>query len=677
MQRVAPQLVPEMNRVTAAHDEKRARLTRGLERAVDDAEAATLRAEIAQEGRLHDAALEELEAQAAAALAKLESDFEEAAAEAQAAAALRGDEAEKLRARLARLDEAAAAAAERAPSSGAGGAALAAAEEAAYREAEGARLASQASALSAAADGAAKEAAAARDRADAAARAGRPEASGLEKAARAADDRAAAAAKAAEAAAAAAGEGPSLQPAEWVMARLAFLFEEEERSASRSALRRWRDTQIYMDGKAAGGGGGGGLGGSSAELKAARAERVRLLSQVDALHARLESASLALAVRGGGGVAGDFTAQGLITESGAEAAAGEAAAVVAVQRRELAATKERLRLAEQAEARGVEERDALRRRLEAVEGQARRQRLGGAAPVTADDALAAEYERTAAAVSAALVPGNVQRGNGHANGHANGGGDARADLEALEEKRAALEASLSVQRAAAAEASALRGFAEANLANQGAERPGSPNKGGRATMIGLQQQHDEAAQAQADAELSAEQLAAQLRELAPALEGARAARRSQRVKAETALSGRNSLSELSTLPLAHAAIELLQERLRAGGGAGGGGGRGDTAILEAQVAALQAELDARAPGGGGGGGGGGDMALVQELHGLQARYEERGVELQLALSEKGRLQRMVDELSRGEMAAVYERAKEEAEKEVLKRMLSTDVDLKM
>ena len=71
------------------------------------------------------------------------------------------------------------------------------------------------------------------------------------------------------------------------------------------------------------------------------------------------------------------------------------------------------------------------------------------------------------------------------------------------------------------------------------------------------------------------------------------------------------------------------------------------------------------------------MALVQELHGLQARYEERGVELQLALSEKGRLQRMVDELSRGEMAAVYERAKEEAEKEVLKRMLSTDVDLKM
>ena len=60
MQRVAQQLVPEMNRVTAAHDEKRARLTRGLERAVDDAEAATLRAEIAQEGRLHDAAPEEL-----------------------------------------------------------------------------------------------------------------------------------------------------------------------------------------------------------------------------------------------------------------------------------------------------------------------------------------------------------------------------------------------------------------------------------------------------------------------------------------------------------------------------------------------------------------------------------------------------------------------------------------
>mgnify|MGYP002829362687 CR=1 FL=1 len=45
-----------------------------------------------------------------------------------------------------------------------------------------------------------------------------------------------------------------------------------------------------------------------------------------------------------------------------------------------------------------------------------------------------------------------------------------------------------------AEASALRGFAEANLANQGAERPGSPNKGGRATMIGLQQQHAQLSQ---------------------------------------------------------------------------------------------------------------------------------------------------------------------------------------
>ena len=375
-----------------------------------------------------------------------------------------------------------------------------------------------------------------------------------------------------------------------------------------------------MDGKAAGGGGGRRLGGSSAELKAARAERVRLLSQVDALHARLESASLALAVRGGGGVAGDFTAQGLITESGAEAAAGEAAAVVAVQRRELAATKERLRLAEQAEARGVEERDALRRRLEAVEGQARRQRLGGAGPVTADDALAAEYERTAAAVSAALVPGNVQRGNGHANGHANGGGDARAALEALEEKRAALEASLSVQRAAAAEASALRGFAEANLANQGADRPGSPNKGGRATMIGLQQQHDEAAQAQADAELSAEQLAAQLRELAPALEGARAARRSQRVKAETALSGRNSLAELrrsrSRTPPSSCCRSASAPA---------------AAAVAAAGAATRRSSRPRSPrcrrsstrAGGGGGGGGGDMALVQELHGLQARYEER------------------------------------------------------
>ena len=462
------------------------------------------------------------------------------------------------------------------------------------------------------------------------------------------------------------------------MARLAFLFEEEERSASRSALRRWRDTQIYMDGKAAGGGGGGGLGGSSAELKAARAERVRLLSQVDALHARLESASLALAVRGGGGVAGDFTAQGLITESGAEAAAGEAAAVVAVQRRELAATKERLRLAEQAEARGVEERDALRRRLEAVEGQARRQRLGGAAPVTADDALAAEYERTAAAVSAALVPGSVQRGNGHANGHANGGGDARAALEALEEKRAALEAS-------------REGAAGGGGGGVGAARlrGGQPRQPGR-RAAGLAEQgrarHDDRAAAAARRGGAG---AGRRRALGRAARGAAArARAGARGRARARAAARQGRDGALRPQLAGGAVDAPARARRHRAAAGApprrrrrrrrGGGRGDTAILEAQVAALQAgKVDARAPGGGGGGGGGGDMALVQELHGLQARYEERGVELQLALSEKGRLQRMVDELSRGEMAAVYERAQEEAEKEVLKRMLSTDVDLKM
>ena len=62
--------------------------------------------------------------------------------------------------------------------------------------------------------------------------------------------------------------------------------------------------------------------------------------------------------------------------------------------------------------------------------------------------------------------------------------------------------------------------------------------------------------------------------------------------------------------------------------------------------------------------------------GAEGVQRERGAE-HGAVAQQWLEQRMVDELSRGEMAAVYERAKEEAEKEVLKRMLSTDVDLKM
>ena len=66
-----------------------------------------------------------------------------------------------------------------------------------------------------------------------------------------------------------------------------------------------------------------------------------------------------------------------------------------------------------------------------------------------------------------------------------------------------------------------------------------------------------------------------------------------------------------------------------------------------------------------------------EVLDLQARFEERGAELELMTAEKRRLQQLVDDLKRGNMEGVYRQAKEEAEKEVLRRMLSTKVDLTM
>ena len=44
-------------------------------------------------------------------------------------------------------------------------------------------------------------------------------------------------------------------------------------------------------------------------------------------------------------------------------------------------------------------------------------------------------------------------------------------------------------------------------------------------------------------------------------------------------------------------------------------------------------------------------------------------------AEKRRLQQLVDDMKRGKLQAVYRQAQEDAEKEVLRRMLSTQVDL--
>jgi len=71
------------------------------------------------------------------------------------------------------------------------------------------------------------------------------------------------------------------------------------------------------------------------------------------------------------------------------------------------------------------------------------------------------------------------------------------------------------------------------------------------------------------------------------------------------------------------------------------------------------------------GGGGDSERLASELSELQARLDERSAELNLAQAEKTRLQRAVTDLKAGKVDAVYEQARQDAEKAVLDRMMAS------
>ena len=101
------------------------------------------------------------------------------------------------------------------------------------------------------------------------------------------------------------------------------------------------------------------------------------------------------------------------------------------------------------------------------------------------------------------------------------------------------------------------------------------------------------------------------------------------------------------------------------------------AEAERQVAAARAEPEARLGGADRGiigsvfGGGGESERLASELSELQSRLDERSAELTLAQAEKTRLQRAVTDLKAGKMDAVYEQARQDAEKAVLDRMMAS------
>ena len=110
MQAVAQQLVPQMNEVQRQHDESEAKLQASIDAVqsrIDDAESAPelarLEGQRDQMQRLHDLALEQLEAKASAALRSLEEQHAEEVARIQHDAAHAAGEQERLKARLAQL----------------------------------------------------------------------------------------------------------------------------------------------------------------------------------------------------------------------------------------------------------------------------------------------------------------------------------------------------------------------------------------------------------------------------------------------------------------------------------------------------------------------------------------------------------------------------------------------
>ena len=110
MQAVAQQLVPQMNEVQRQHDESEAKLQGEIDAVqakIDDAERATelarLEGQRDEQQRLHDLALEQLEAKASAALRSLEEQHAEEVARIQHDAAHAAGEQERLKARLAQL----------------------------------------------------------------------------------------------------------------------------------------------------------------------------------------------------------------------------------------------------------------------------------------------------------------------------------------------------------------------------------------------------------------------------------------------------------------------------------------------------------------------------------------------------------------------------------------------
>ena len=249
--------------------------------------------------------------------------------------------------------------------------------------------------------------------------------------------------------------------------------------------------------------------------------------------------------------------------------------------------------------------------------------------------------------------------------------DPLLQLETLERQRVEIEAALVVEGDAFAAASDTVGSAQRRLdyiQNGGERQLGEPAE--RAALVAAQRALDDAVSVQGDAEMKVEDLSSRLQQLYPKLHAARDRYQMLRRKAEAMVQGsqplENHAKAVGSLPEAKALVDVLVERLRSAEREARAAAKAGRAADSAPPAAA-ADAAATAEGAG---------ASSSWLE-AEAASDEVRAELQLERAEKLRLQQLVEDMKRGNMSAVFRQAQEEAEKEVLKRMLSTSVDLKV
>lgn len=485
-----------------------------------------------------------------------------------------------------------------------------------------------------------------------------------------------------------------------------FFFEESAGVALHRAVSAWSKTATFLAGLAA----AGFEAPTVAGLTRARADKIALLRERDSQEQTLANEAI------------DLTVGGRMTDQEGLAAPDVGVArQVATLHHELGDAREQLRVISQENSAILHQLETARSAAEnLVQAAQCAGSVGGAArengPTERSD-FASRYEAAANALSSELGRshhGLVVRavslrtrvaddGSIGAVNVADGDDVLEAEEEALGSQRVQLEAILVVQREEVAAATDAVGLMERRLLQL---------QGGceRSALVCAQQALDEANSALSDAELAADGASSKLATINPRLRQVNGWRSAIRHRVEAALPGLRPC-DVASLADARAIIGALLPRSRAANsrppttGAVDGdivvlrgerlaseqrGGEAHSRRAREELEALKEAIDSGAadettgpqrreapfskaiaspgrplarP----------DADRGREVRILEARHDELQAELELGRQEKRRLEQLVDDMKHGNLRAVFERAQEDAEKEVLRRMLSTQV----